>query len=91
MRGLPTELTRPLIVIAAFAAITSGGCTSSGPPDDATVKAGTGTMTDLRGKPQTPADSAYAGEMQKTGNAMNADMMKGAAAMKAAKDRTGGK
>ena len=67
-----------------------GGC-SSAPPDEGTVKPGAGVAQNPGGKPRNDQEAAEQAGMQKTGNAMNADQMKGAAAMAAAKARAGGK
>jgi len=80
------RLLLPFVVTAAFLA----GC-SSGPPDDTNVKPGSGVALNPSGKPRTSDEAAYAVQMQKAGDAMNADRMKAAQDLKAAMARSGGK
>jgi len=79
-----------LMPLAVLAVLACGGC-SSGPPDDAYVKPGSGVALNPGGKPQTPEEAAYAAQMLKAGAAMNADRASIPAAMAAAQARTGGK
>jgi len=78
-----------LIAVAAVAALASGGCSSSAPADEGTVKPGNGVALNPGGKPQTPDQQQYASQMEKTGQAMNAQRDKDAAAMAAARARSG--
>jgi hypothetical protein len=84
-------MKQSLIAVAAVAVLASGGCASSSPGDDATVKPGSGVALNPSGKPQTSADAAYASQMQQAGNKENADRQKDIDAINAAKARTGGK
>lgn len=76
--------------MAALCAIGLAGCSSS-PADEGTVKPGNGVVQNPSGKPQDANQSAIASGMQKTGDAMNAQRDKDAAAMDAAKAKAGGK
>ena len=77
-----------MLAMSVFALI---GCGSSSPKDEGTIKPGSGVAQNPGGKPQSPEQAAYAAQMQKTGDAMNAANMKAASAMAAAQARTGGK
>jgi hypothetical protein len=82
---------RNLLITCGFVALIGlGGCSSS-PPDDSSIKPGSGVALNPSGKPRTPQESAYASQMQQVGNQINAARMRDAAAMKAAQERTGGK
>jgi len=58
---------------------------------DNNVKPGSGAVLNPSGKPQNSDQAAYASQMEKAGNAINEQREKDAAAMAAAKARTGGK
>ncbi|HEY3781240.1 MAG TPA: hypothetical protein VGL56_09170 [Fimbriimonadaceae bacterium] len=78
-----------LLAFAAISVLAVAGCGSS---DDAgPAKAGSGVAQNPGGKPQNAQEQANADARAKEGSAINADMAKDAAAMKAAKARTGGK
>ena len=66
------------------------GCSSS-PKDEGAVRPGDGVVTNPGGKPQNDQQAAYASQMEKTGNAMNAQREKDAAAMAAARAHAGAK
>lgn len=70
----------------AFAA----GCKQAS-DDDTAVKPGSGVAQNPSGKPKDATQAAYANQMQKTGDAMNAQREKDAAAYAAARSRAGGK
>ena len=78
-------------VLIAATALALAGCGSSSAGDDASVKAGSGEITNPGGKPRNDQEAQQASDMQKTGNAMNDQRAKDAAAMKAAMEKTGGK
>jgi hypothetical protein len=89
MRRIYTRLIGTLTVAAA--ALLLGGCSSSSTDDNVKTKDGTGVPLNPGGKPTTADDTDRAAKMQQTGNAMNADQMKAAAAIRDAKARSGGK
>jgi hypothetical protein len=74
-----------------MALLMSGGCSSSPSGDDGAIKPGSGVALNPSGKPQSQQEANYAAQMQKTGEIMNQGNQKMAAAMAAAKARTGGK
>jgi len=79
-----------LLAFAALSAIAVAGCGSSA--DEAgPAKSGSGVALNPSGKPQNAQEAANADARARGGAAMNADLAKDAAAMKAAKERTGGK
>ena len=55
------------------------------------MKPGNGVVLNPGGKPKGTDQAAYASQMQKTGDAMNAQREKDAEAMAAARARAGGK
>ena len=79
-----------LIALAGLLTFGLAGCGSSGDVDSA-VKPGSGVAMNPSGKPQTQADAEFAQKMQQAGNAINADRMRQAAAMRDAQTRSGGK
>lgn len=89
MRGVRPGLRR-LAIVASLAAGLLAGC-SSGPEADASVKAGSGEVTNPGGKPRTPQEAQMASQMQQAGNQMNAQRLKDAAAMREAMQKSGGK
>lgn len=74
---------------AALLVLTCVGCSSGSADVDSSVKAGSGQIMNPSGKPQTAAEAEYAAKMQQTGNAMNAEMQKEAAARAAAMAKAG--
>ncbi len=82
------KLATIALVVVALAVL--GGC-GSAPTDDGAIRPGSGKVLNPGGKPQNAQQAAYAAEMQKTGQAMNAAMQRGAADMAAAKARAGAK
>jgi len=74
-----------------MAVLALGGCSSSSSGDEGAIKPGNGVAQNPGGKPQNADQAAYASKMQETGNAMNAQRDKDAAAMAAARARSGGK
>jgi hypothetical protein len=84
-------LKHVLVIVAALTALASVGCSSKDSADEGTVKPGNGVALNPSGKPANGDQAAYASQMQKTGNAMNAQRDKDAAAMEEAKKRSGGK
>jgi len=90
MFGVHPRLRYLLLAFAAISAFALAGCGSSA--DEAgPAKAGSGVALNPSGKPQNAQQAADADARAKAGAAMNADLAKDAAAMKAAKDKTGGK
>ena len=65
------------------------GCSSKDADVDTNVKSGSGQIMNPGGKPQSAAEADYAAKMQQTGNAMNAEMQKEAAARQAAMAKAG--
>ena len=80
-----------LVIVAALTALASVGCSSKDSADEGAVKPGNGVALNPSGKPESADQAAYASQMQKTGNAMNAQRDKDAAAMEEAKRKAGGK
>jgi len=78
------------LALALLAVAFLAGCSSSS-GDDATVKAGSGEVTNPGGKPRNDQEAAIAGQMQQAGNAMNDQRAKAAAAEQAARAAAGGK
>ncbi len=90
LRGVRSELKQVTLVLAALCASLLVGCSSAAPADEGTVKPGNGVALNPGGKPKAD-QAAMANQMQKTGDAMNAQREKDAAAMAAAQARAGGK
>jgi len=90
VRGVSPELRNLLAAVTILVTIGAIGC-SSAPSDEGTVKPGNGVALNPGGKPQNADQAAYASQMQKTGDAMNAQREKDAEAMAAARARAGGK
>jgi hypothetical protein len=80
-----------LFAVAALAVIALGGCSKSSDADDNTVKPGSGVALNPSGRPQDAQAAAFASQMQKAGDAMNAARQRDAAAMAAARARAGAK
>lgn len=93
MRRLHARLATksPALAATATAVLTFvlGGCGSSAGDVDSTVKAGTGKV--IQAGPPAGDQAVQASEMQRDGEIMNKSMQQSAAAMAAAKQRTGGK
>ena len=79
------------LVLGILCACLLVGCSSAAPADEGTVKPGNGVALNPGGKPKDESQAAMASQMQKTGDAMNAQREKDAAAMAAARARAGGK
>lgn len=79
-----------LVIVAGITALVSAGCSSSS-NDEGTVKPGSGVALNPGGKPENADQAAYASQMAKVGNAMNAQRDKDAQAMAAARARAGAK
>ena len=79
------------LLIAALAGLALVGCTSGSSGDDATVKAGSGEITNPGGKPRNEQEAQLATQMQQAGGRMNQMQSQAAGAEAAAKAQTGGK
>jgi ABC-type oligopeptide transport system substrate-binding subunit len=79
-----------LVAVAAASAFALAGCSPSSPADEGTIKPGSGVALNPSGAPQNANQAAYAAEMQKSGNNINAERQKDAAAMEAARNKAGG-
>ena len=86
VRGVHARLRNLTLLSIALLCV---GCSSNASDVDSNVKAGSGQVMNPTGKPQTPEEAAYAAKMQQTGNAMNAEMQKEAAARAAAMSKAG--
>ena len=78
-----------LAAVGMLFALASVGCSASA--DEGTVKPGNGVALNPGGKPRSADESALASQMQKGGEAINAQRDKDALAIEAAKARSGGK
>jgi len=79
----------PIVAVCTLGVV--GGCSSSSADDSPSkLQTGAGKPLNPGGKPQTAQDAAYANQMQKVGDAMNAQRDKDAAAMAAARAHAGG-
>jgi hypothetical protein len=79
-----------LIAIAGITAFAAGGC-SSGPPDDTTVKPGSGVALNPTGKPENAQEAARASTLEQAGSKEAQDALRENEAMNAAKKRAEGK
>ena len=82
---------KTVLLSLGLASLLVTGCSSSSAGDDATVKDGSGQITNPGGKPQTEADSSRASQMQSQGQQQAAAASNDAKAMQEAMKRTGGK
>jgi hypothetical protein len=87
MRGVSDQLKHVLVIVSALAVLMVVGC-SSAPSDEGAVKPGNGVALNPSGKPSAD-QAAYAAQQAKTGEAMNAQREKDAAAMQAARAKAG--
>lgn len=78
-----------LALILSVASLALIGCSSS-PGDDSSVAPGSGVVQNPGGKPKTEQEAQIAVAQQKQGELINQQREKDAAAMAAAKARSGG-
>lgn len=79
------------VLLPVLAGLLLAGCAASSSGDDATVKAGSGEVTNPGGKPRNEQEAQLAAQMQQAGNRMNQFQSQAAGAEAAAKAKTGGK